>query len=96
MKTKTIFETEKMRVKIDKKEKILIVEANWEDPDNTEEWFCHLGKDLDNLIEHTIILGKIYTYDRKWYIITYDCRTFTIHNIAFNVSFTFTKEDLKK
>lgn len=93
---KILFKTEKLRAKINKRDKILIVEANWEDPDNTEEWFCHLGKDLDKLIEYTIILGRIYTYDRKWYIATYDCRTFTIYNIAFNVSFTFSKEDLKK
>lgn len=93
---KTVFEKEKLRIKVDTEENLVSCEANWEDPDNTEEWFCHLGKDLDELIKYTIILGKIYTYDRKWYIITYDCRTFTIYNTTFNVSFTFSKEELGK
>lgn len=91
-KTKTLFKTEKLRAKINKKENVIIVEANWEDPDNTEEWFCH----LENVIFHTFILGKLYTYDMKWCLITYDCLTFTLCNTTYNASVTFTKEALLK
>lgn len=94
--TKVIFEAANLRVKIDKNENILIVEANWKDSDNTEEWFCHLGKDLDDVIFQAIALGRAYTDDMKWYITTSDCHTFTVCNKTFNVSVTISKETLKK
>ena len=96
MNIKTIFKSEKLRVKIYTKENIITAEANWEDPDNTEECFCRLGEDFNNLILYTIILGKIYTNDMNWCIKSDNCLTFTLCNIPYNASVTFSKEALLK
>lgn len=93
--TKIIFESKKIRVKIDKNENVLMVEANWKDPDNTEEWFCHLGEDLDVVIVQAIALGKLYTDDLKWCITANDFYTFTVCNIKFNEQITIFKRSLE-
>ena len=94
--TKIIFESEKLRVKIDNKENVLMVEANWKDPDNTEEWFCHIGEDLDAVIVQAYAFGKLYTDDMKWYITANDFYTFTVYNTTFNDSITISKTSLTK
>lgn len=83
--TKVLLEEAKFRVKVDKEENLLICEANWEDPDNTEEWFCHLGKDLDEVVFQAIVFGALYTEDLRWLIEVDKAGSFIVYNNKYEV-----------
>ena len=90
MKNKYLIDFDKLfRVYVDTKANIIVVEANWEDPDNTEEWFCHLGEDLKNLAIKSFHI-RCYTYDEKWYVIANPKNgEFTVHNVKYDFDVTF-------
>lgn len=92
--TKVIFEEAKIRVKIDKEENLIICEANWEDPDNTEEWFCHIDY-LVRMIFDTAVFRRIYTDDLRWYISADRPGCIIIHNENYNVSYRIYKSVLE-
>ena len=94
--TKVLIEEAKLRVKVDTEEKILICEANWEDPDNTEEWFCHMGKDLDEVVFYAIVLGRVYSDDLRWYIVADKPGRIIVYNVKYNVGYRIYKSALEE
>lgn len=91
---KVLFEEAKFRVKVDTEENLLICEANCKDPDNTEEWFCHLGKDLDDVVFQAIVFGKIYTDDMRWSIRVDKPGSFIVYNNKYEVGYRIYKSAL--
>lgn len=92
--TKVLFEETKIRVKVDTEENLLICEVNWKDPDNTEEWFCHLGKDLDDVVFQAIVFETIYTDDMHWSIEADKAGSFIVYNKKYEVGYRIYKSAL--
>ena len=81
---KTVFEKEKLRIKVDTEENLVSCEANWEDPDNTEEWFCHM-EELDDMLVQAIIFDGVNTDDMRWTVQVDMPGSFIVYNRTYDV-----------
>lgn len=81
---KTVFEKEKLRIKVDTEENLVTCEANWKDPDNTEEWFCHM-EELDDMLVQAIIFDGVNTDDMRWTVQVDMPGSFTVYNRTYDV-----------
>lgn len=91
-KKRVIYSMSFVEAYIDETENIIVIEANWKDRDNTEEWFCHLGKDLENPFNEASYRyrvytddGRVYTDDGRWYV-TANAKTgeLKVHNVLYD------------
>ena len=81
---KTVFEKEKLRIKVDTEENLVSCEANWEDPDNTEEWFCRM-EELDDMLVQAIIFDGVNTDDMRWTVQVDMPGSFIVYNRTYDV-----------